>query len=65
MRVKIVSGHDMCHPETCSCWNYKAVRWEDERLYYNKGWYRLGEFGDTYEEVESKVLKNYPDANIE
>lgn len=22
--LKFESGHDMCHPETCSCWNIRV-----------------------------------------
>lgn len=25
LKYKIISGHYMCHPETCSCWDYKVV----------------------------------------
>ena len=21
---KVVSGHDRCHPETCTCWDYRV-----------------------------------------
>lgn len=24
-RYKVVSGHNMCHPETCTCWDWKVI----------------------------------------
>lgn len=24
-KYKVISGHYMCHPETCTCWDWKVI----------------------------------------
>lgn len=34
-RYQIESGHRMCHPETCTCWNWRIWDNKQNRYVYN------------------------------
>lgn len=66
----IKSGHNLCHPETCCCWDYKVVEiietneWDSYSRSYTKEVDMEGYRGDSLKSLIEKLKREFPDAEI-